>query len=462
MNDSLIQAIYLVGTLLFIFGLKNVCSPVKSHSGLLLTGFGLLVTVIATYFYSQVLSNFIWISVAVITGGLIAFVLTKNASIADVPKMTALYSGMGAGAAAIIAAIGLSKLGATTPIAMTDTFKYIAVAGVLLGGLSFSGALITFARLQGLLKNPMHFPMHQWLNALLLVVAVTFGFAIIVNGEQFELSSLIILVILALVLGMFTALPIASSDMPIALSFIVALTGLSVGLSGYTIGIPAMMIAGTLVAAGCLVLTQQMAKSKNRSIAKVLFGESNFAYDNKDLIHEKLKEVSPEDASIQMAFAKKVIVVPGYGMAISQAQNKLIELSKHLNNKGVVVKFAIHPAAGRIPGHMNLLLADAGIPNDDIYDLEEINDDFASTDVVLIIGGNDIANTSARTDEQSPVFGMHILNADQAKQVIVIKRGDGLGYSNIENPLFYKENTSMLYGDAQTVLAKILSNIKSL
>ena len=462
MSISLIQSVFIIATLLILIGFKLICLTKSPQRGHLFAGIGLLIAVFATYTHPQVLSNYLLISLAMIVGGVIAFVFSSKIKLSDIPKMVTLYSGLGAGAVALITIIEISKLASLPEEAMSNSVNYAAIAATLIGSMSFSGALIAFARFQGLLKQPIQFPLHQWLNALVLVIAITFGIAIVLNGNQFEASFLLILVILALVLGVLNVLPLSDSDMPIIISLLNALTGLAVAFAGFVIALPVMMIVGMIVATACFILAIHIARAKNKSILSVMVGEQSSANDVNDLSASNLSEVSAADASMQMAFAKNVIVIPGFGMAASQAQAKLGDLHQQLKNKGVNVKFAVHPAAGRMPGHMNLLLNDAGIHYDDIYDLNTINDEFANTDVVLIIGGNDIANTSARNDQQSPIFGMQILNADQAKQVIVIKRSDGMGFSEIENPLFHNENTSMLYGDAHMVLTQVLNNIKSL
>ena len=313
------------------------------------------------------------------------------------------------------------------------------------------------------MRGVIRFPMQQWINALVFVIALTFGIAIIMSGTQYEMSYLVIFFALSLVFGVLMTVPIGGADMPVVISLYNALTGLAVGFEGFVLENPAMMIAGIVVGSAGTLLTQLMAKAMNRPISNVLF--SNFGDGGEGEATEvtgSMKEIDSTDVAVMMAFAEKVVIIPGYGMAVAQAQHKVWELTKQLQERGVAVKFAIHPVAGRMPGHMNVLLAEAGVPYDIIYDLDEINDEFPTTDVVLVIGANDVVNPAARTDTSSPIYGMPILNADYAKNVVVVKRGKGTGFSGIENHLFFADNTRMLYGDGQAVASDLVTNIKEL
>ena len=459
-NQNIIQIIYFIGAFLFILGLKKMSSPVTAHKGLVWAGIGMLMSVLITYFHHEVQSHYLWMTVAIFVGGAIAFISAKKAAMTDMPQMIALYNGMGGGSAAAIAAVELIKL---EP--MPDLVKYLAVTGALIGSISFSGSLIAFAKLQGLIKSTIRFPMQQWVNALVFVVTLTFGIAIVLNGDQFEMTSLVLFFILALVFGLLMTIPIGGADMPVVISLFNAFTGLAVGFEGYVLSNPAMMIAGILVGAAGTMLTRLMAKAMNRPISNVLFGnfgDVDISGESEGTLNKKSKELDANDAAMMMAFAQNVIVVPGYGMAVAQAQHKVWEMSKLLKDNGVNVKFAIHPVAGRMPGHMNVLLAEAGIPYDFIYDLDEINEEFERADVALILGANDIINPSARSDKSSPIYGMPILNADKANSVIIVKRGKGTGFSGIDNPIFYQDNTGLVYGDAQSVLSEVVSNLKEI
>ncbi|MGA7540277.1 MAG: NAD(P)(+) transhydrogenase (Re/Si-specific) subunit beta, partial [Steroidobacteraceae bacterium] len=380
----------------------------------------------------------------------------RRVAMTNMPQMIALYNGMGGGAAASIAAVELSRGGIDS-----HGVAALAVGGAIIGAVSFSGSAIAFAKLQGLIKRSIRFRGQQILNLLIL------GGALVVAGviaARLGASPGLVTAMfaLALVLGLTMTLPIGGADMPVVISLYNALTGLAVGFEGYVMHNAAMIIAGTVVGSAGTLLTQLMAKAMNRSLANVLFsGFGETAGPASGAVTGSLKPIEASDVGVMLAFAQKVIVVPGYGMAVAQAQHKIWELCQLLIDRGVTVRFAIHPVAGRMPGHMNVLLAEAGVPYDLIADLDEINAEFETADVALIIGANDVVNPVARTDKSSPIYGMPILNADRAKNVIVIKRGTGAGFSGIENALFYLDNTRMLYGDAQKAGAELIQAVKA-
>jgi NAD(P) transhydrogenase subunit beta len=326
---------------------------------------------------------------------------------------------------------------------------------------SFSGSAIAFGKLQGLITRSVRFSGQQVFNLLLLAVALVLG-AMVAFGFNATPPVITAFFALALLLGLTMTLPIGGADMPVVISLYNALTGLAVAFEGFVLNNAAMIIAGTVVGSAGTLLTQLMAKAMNRSVGNVLFsGFGDTGGPATGEVSGSLKPIEASDVGVMMAFASKVIIVPGYGMAVAQAQHKIWELCQLLLDRGVTVKFAIHPVAGRMPGHMNVLLAEAGVPYDLISDLDEINSEFETADVALIIGANDVVNPVARNDKSSPIYGMPILNADKAKNVIVIKRGKGAGFSGIENALFYLDNTRMLYGDAQKAGAELIQAIKA-
>ncbi|NNL55371.1 MAG: NAD(P)(+) transhydrogenase (Re/Si-specific) subunit beta, partial [Woeseia sp.] len=389
-------------------------------------------------------------------GGIAAYVSGKKVAMTDMPQMIALYNGMGGGAAAAIAAVELFG-GADHGL----TFSILAVLGGLIGAVSFSGSLIAFAKLQGLMKTTVRFGGQQALNMLLLIAALVLAGIIVVQHSG--ASTVTIFFVVALIIGITMTLPIGGADMPVVISLYNALTGLAVAFEGFVLQNAAMIIAGTVVGAAGTLLTQLMAKAMNRSLGNVLFagfGDTGAAAGEGP--EGSMKSIEATDVGVMMAFANKVLIVPGYGMAVAQAQHKVWELAQLLISRDVDVKFAIHPVAGRMPGHMNVLLAEAGVPYDIIYDENEINSEFATADVALVIGANDVVNPSARSDPSSPIFGMPILNADKAKNCIVIKRGQGTGFSGIENALFFLDNTRMLYGDGQAMASELISAVKEL
>jgi len=474
--DLLIQACYLVTAALFILGLKRMSSPVTARSGILWAGAGMLVATLVTFLYPGIDPTNYWLILAAIAvGGVLAWWSGKRVAMTDMPQMIALYNGMGGGAAAAIAAVEIYKIAlpavpavaeatTTAPTAVVHhgiATTTLAVVGGIIGAVSFSGSLIAFGRLQGLITKSIRFPGQQVLNILILVGALVLGGFV---ALQFNASPGIVTAffVLALILGITMTLPIGGADMPVVISLYNALTGLAVGFEGFVLNNAAMIIAGTVVGSAGTLLTQLMAKAMNRSLGNVLFsGFGDTGGGTTTAVTGTMKSIDAADVGVMMAFAQKVIVVPGYGMAVAQAQHKIWELCQLLIDRGVTVRFAIHPVAGRMPGHMNVLLAEAGVPYDLIADLDEINAEFDTADVALIIGANDVVNPVARTDKSSPIYGMPILNADKAKNVIVIKRGKGAGFSGIENGLFYLDNTRMLYGDAQKAASELIQAVKA-
>ncbi|MDH3978985.1 MAG: NAD(P)(+) transhydrogenase (Re/Si-specific) subunit beta [Gammaproteobacteria bacterium] len=454
--DNVIQISYFVSAVLFILGLKRMSSPVTARGGIVWAGAGMLVATLITFFYPG-MENYLLMTVAIAIGGGLAFWSGKRVAMTDMPQMIALYNGMGGGAAGAIAAVELLR--GDFP---SMTFMTLAVAGALIGSVSFSGSLVAFAKLQGWLRRPLRFPGQQFFNLGLLLAAICLGGWLVMQGNT-PGGLILLFFALALAYGMMMALPIGGADMPVIISLFNALTGLAVAFEGFVLNNAAMIIAGTVVGSAGTLLTQLMAKAMNRSISSVLFSafgssEESVAGD----VTGSMKPIDAADVGIMMAYAERVVIIPGYGMAVAQAQHKVHELAELLQKRGVNVKFAIHPVAGRMPGHMNVLLAEANVSYDLLYDLDEINPAFPQTDVALVIGANDVVNPLARTNPDSPIYGMPILNADQSKNVIVIKRGQGKGFSGVENALFYADNTRMLYGDGQAMVGELIQAIKEL
>ncbi|MCB1875733.1 MAG: NAD(P)(+) transhydrogenase (Re/Si-specific) subunit beta [Chromatiales bacterium] len=465
--DTVIQLSYFVAAVLFILGLKRMSSPKGARGGILWAGVGMVVATLATFFHPEIyvrepfaqgyaFHNLDLILIAIAIGGVLAWWSGKRVAMTDMPQMIALYNGMGGGAAAAIAAVELFK-GGTHELA----FMVLAVLGGLIGAVSFSGSLVAFSKLQGIMKKTFALPAHQVFNLLLFSATLAVG-AWLVFGEP-GLFGVALFFLLALAVGVLMTLPIGGADMPVVISLYNALTGLAVGFEGFVLNNPAMIIAGTVVGAAGTLLTQLMAKAMNRSLANVLFKSFGPGDGGEGSGPEgEMKPIEAQDAAILMAYSNKVIIVPGFGMAVAQAQHKIWELTQLLEKKGVEVKFAIHPVAGRMPGHMNVLLAEAGVPYDKIFDLEEINNEFPNADCALVIGANDVVNPAARNNPDSPIYGMPILDADRAQNVIVMKRGQGRGFSGIENELFFADNARMLYGDGQAMAAELVGHLKTL
>jgi len=469
----IIGAADLAAALLFLYGLKRMSSPVTAPSGIFVAGLGMLVAILASFLYAFgvnaaarpfLMVNIALALVALTLGGGLAWWSGKKVAMTSMPQMVALYNGMGGGAAGAIAAVELfgSKADGATQLVVT-------LIGALIGAVSLSGSLIAWAKLDGILNKPLRMQGQQILNLAVMVMTLAVGGYIVFvtlagAAPVIAMPALIGLFFgLALLFGILMTLPIGGADMPVVISIYNAFTGLAVGLEGFVLQNPALMIAGMVVGAAGMLLTLLMAKAMNRSVSNVLF--TNFgtiAKHKKSAMAGSLKPVEAGDAGIFMRYASKVIIVPGYGLAVAQGQQKLYEFVKLLQSAGVEVKFAVHPVAGRMPGQMDVLLAEAGVPYDLIFQLEDINDDFAGTDVALVIGANDVVNPAARADKSSPLFGMPILNADKAKKVYVVKRGGGAGYAGVENALFYGENCNMVYGDAQAVLVKMIEAVRGL
>ena len=454
-----VEIFYLAAAVLFILGLKQMASPVTARRGIVWAGIGMVLATLITFVHPHVNSNYLLIIIGIAVGGGIAWKTGKEVAMTDMPQMIALYNGMGGGAAAAIAAVELIK---HEP--MDGTVQLLAVFGALIGAVAFSGSLIAFGKLQGIkqLRGAFRFHNQQRINAGLFIVVAWMGLGIATSGTDYGMFTLFLFFALALAFGVMMTLPIGGADMPVVISLYNAFTGLAVGFEGYVLDNPAMMIAGIVVGSAGTLLTQLMAKAMNRPITNVLFSNFGETTGEAQEVTGSMKAIESPDAAIMMAFAEKVIIIPGYGMAVAQAQHKIWEMTKQLQERGVTVKFAIHPVAGRMPGHMNVLLAEAGVPYDIIYDLDEINEEFKTADVALVIGANDVVNPIARTDPNSPIYGMPILNADYAKNVIVVKRGQGAGFSGIENHLFFADNCRMLYGDGQAVASELIANMKEL
>ncbi len=457
---------YFVTAFIFIYGLKQMSSPVTARGGIVIAGIAMVAATLITFGVPQIHLaldiNMILMLSAIAAGSAVAYISAKRVAMTDMPQMIAMYNGMGGGAAAAIAAVELVKLSSSGE-SHGLVVQVLAVLGAVIGAVSFSGSGIAFAKLQGLMKKTLRLPMHQFINLGLFAAACVFGFWI-ATGHPVSFDHVVWFFILAVVLGVMVTLPIGGADMPVVISLFNALTGLAVAFEGFVLNNAAMIIAGTVVGSSGTLLTQLMAKAMNRSLANVLF--SSFGSDGGAAVEEdiegSMKEIQAQDAAIMMAYADNVIIIPGYGMAVAQAQHKLKELEDLLESRGVSVKYAIHPVAGRMPGHMNVLLAEAGVEYDKIHDLDEINPQFPQADVALVIGANDVVNPVARSNPDSPIYGMPILDADRAQNTIVIKRGQGAGFSGIENHLFYADNTRMLYGDGQKAVGELITGVKQL
>lgn len=460
--SGLIETSYFATAVLFILGLKRMSHPTTARSGVVWAGYGMILATVVTFLHPDIRGQYGLMVLAVAIGSGVAWWSAKRVAMTDMPQMIAIYNGMGGGAAGGIAAVELMRVANQPALAEAHgaLALWLGVAGALIGSVAFTGSVVAWAKLDGRLNKAVRFDNQQKITLAVLVVALLLGawLATATPGA----FVLLLFFVLALALGVLVALPIGGADMPVIISLFNALTGLAVAMEGFVLHNAAMIIAGTVVGAAGSLLTLLMAKAMNRSLASILFKQFGSSGAEVKEVEGSITDVGPMDAAVHLAYADKVIIVPGYGLAVAQAQHKVWEMVELLQERGVEVRFAIHPVAGRMPGHMNVLLAEAGVPYDLIFDLEEINNDFETANVALVIGANDVVNPVAKTDPDSPLYGMPVLNADQARQVLVIKRGQGTGFSGVENHLFYRDNTHMVYGDGQKVIGEMIAAIKTL
>jgi H+-translocating NAD(P) transhydrogenase subunit beta len=456
------SVLYIVSFSLFIYGLSGLTGPKTAVRGNRIAAVGMGVAVVATLLMPH-LHNLGLIVLGVVLGTIVGVPAARRVKMTQMPQMVALFNGVGGGAVALIAWVEFRTSGG-----FADVPTYVAIFSVfaaIIGSVSFWGSNIAFAKLQELLPGkPISIgPAQQPVNFLLLAAATACGVAIVAgsHGEGLFLG----LLVAAAILGNFVVLPIGGADMPVVISLLNAFTGLSAAATGIALNNPALIVAGMIVGASGTLLTQQMAHAMNRSITSVVaggFGGAVEAPVGAAGTDGTVRSTSAADVAIQMAYARQVVVVPGYGMAVSQAQHAVREMSKLLEAKGVAVKYAIHPVAGRMPGHMNVLLAEADVPYDQLKEMDDINGEFSRTDVSLVIGANDVTNPDARNKPDSPIYGMPILNVDESSSVIVLKRSMSSGYAGIDNPLFTNPKTSMLFGDAKGSVADITEELKAL
>jgi NAD(P) transhydrogenase subunit beta len=449
--------IYVLTIVAFVIGLIRMGNPATARSGILWAGIAMAFSIGATFFLPGI-SNLVLIFPAILIGAVIGYVAARRVAIVNMPQMVAIYNGMGAGAASAIAAIELIR-GSASSFNIT-----IALVGALIGNVSIAGSIIAFLKLQGWMRQkPITFTLQQLINLVVAAVGVFFG---VVFLTHFGLlipyrNALIPFFVLTIGYGFLMGLPIGGADMPVLISLYNAMTGIAVGLEGFAISNYAMVVAGILVGAAGTILTLAMARAMNRSVGAILAGGFGKTQEEKRTISGNLKPISSEDVAVMLAYASTVAIVPGFGMASAQAQFKVRDLTDLLISRGIKVFFAIHPVAGRMPGHMNVLLAEAGVSYDLLEDMDEANRAFQDVDISLVIGANDVVNPAARI-EGTPIYGMPILDVDKSKNVVVLKRGAGKGFAGIENDLFYMEKTKMLYGDAQESISKVIQDLKRL
>ncbi|HSK21108.1 MAG TPA: NAD(P)(+) transhydrogenase (Re/Si-specific) subunit beta [Longimicrobiales bacterium] len=458
----LIEISYLVAAVLFIVGLKRLSSPATARSGNMLGATGMLVAVAATLLHWDIVS-WIWIAVGIAIGGTIGVVMARGVKMTGMPQMVALLNGFGGGASALVAGDEYLRFAAGSIDAPANVQATIMLS-VLIGALTFSGSLVAFGKLQELVTGrAVTYPGQKVVNGL--IFGGTFALAAYLVAADANLPLYLVLTGAALLIGVLFVLPIGGADMPVVISLLNSFSGIAASMTGFVLGNNVLIISGALVGASGIILTKIMCDAMNRSLTNVLFGAfganvtAGAAAEGAE--GRSVRDITGEDAAILLGYARSVVFVPGYGMAVSQAQHQVRELADLLQSRGVDVKYAIHPVAGRMPGHMNVLLAEANVPYDQLIEMEQINPEFDRTDVAVVIGANDVVNPAARHDTASPIYGMPILDVDKAKTVIVMKRSMNPGFAGIENELFFADNTRMLFGDAKKSLTTLVQEVKA-
>jgi len=472
-DEDFITSCYIAAAILFIVGLRRLSHPTTARSGNWVAAVGMLIAIVATLLKDEI-TDYALIAAAVALGTIIGVPAARSVKMTAMPQMVALFNGVGGGAVALIAWVEFrhyqpsgSAGDQAQILAPTDVMIFLMFSTVV-GAISFWGSNIAFGKLQEIVSGkPIKLPLQQVINALILLAILAGSVFLVADGPVDNEPIFIGVLVLASLLGVLMVLPIGGADMPVVISMLNAFTGLSAAAAGFTLDNTALIVAGTLVGASGTILTRLMSEAMNRSLANVLFagfGSPAAIGPGADADGEAKshRSTSPDDVAIQLAYASKVVIVPGYGMAVAQAQHAVRELTDELEKRGVDVDFAIHPVAGRMPGHMNVLLAEADVSYEKLKEMDEINSEFPQTDVSLVIGANDVTNPAARTDESSPIYGMPILDVDKSEAVIVIKRSMNPGFAGIDNELYYAENTSMLFSDAKSGVAEILSEVKEL
>ena len=446
--------LYLVAAICFILALKGLSSPKTARRGNLVGAFGALVALV-TVFLSVEIDNLPWILLTIAIGSAIAAPVSRRVQMTQMPQLVALFNGVGGGAAALVALLELPH--------SESPWSALAIAfTILVGSVSFAGSCITFAKLQELMTTrPVTFPGQPVVMVVVVLGALGSGAALIITGQ---LWAALVLLGLGLVAGALLVLPVGGADVPIVISLLNAFTGLTVAASGLVLGNVLLLVAGTLVGASGTILTRAMATAMGRSVGGIIFGafRGGSTAGSTEQSDRPVRSASPEDVAILLGYAQRVIVVPGYGLAVAQAQHTMAELATALEAKGIEVDFAIHPVAGRMPGHMNVLLAEANVPTESLREMDEINPEFKNCDVALVVGANDVVNPAAKSTPGSPIYGMPILDVESARQVVFLKRSMRPGFAGIENELLYEPQTTLLFGDAKDTLTKVLGAVKAL
>ena len=455
---GIVSLLYMVAVFCFAIGIRMLRNPKTAKRGNLISLVGMILGLIGALIHplGEVDNNYTWIAGSMVIGAAIGWPLAQRVQMTAMPQLVAMFNGLGGASATTLGIVELVKVTSDTPAGSVA----VSILALIIGGISFTGSILAYLKLEGTLRKQWVIPMHNGWNVILLLAMLVLGAIMVIQGAV-SIPLLLILIVLALFYGLFFVFPIGGADMPVVIALLNSLTGLSAAAAGAIYGNKAMLIGGILVGASGTILTLLMCQAMNRSIWNVIlagkFQAGGGAGADGDQV---MKEITKPDAAILLQYSKSVMVIPGYGLAVSQAQKTIKELDDLLASMDVNVQYAIHPVAGRMPGHMNVLLAEANVPYEKLLDLEDANAALKDTDVAVIIGANDVVNPSANDDPSSPIYGMPILNATDARHIIVMKRGRGTGYSGIENPLFFDEKTRLYFGDAKGSIQEIISELK--
>lgn len=457
-----LEFIYLIASVTFILGLKMLGHPETARKGNLIAAFGMTLAIFGTIFiHDREIASVIYylIGLAILIGTIIGWAVARKVGMTKMPELVSIFNGMGGASAALIGLIEFHHYVGEQLSILT------IIAGLIIGSISFSGSMIAWAKLNGTLNKPIRLPSYNIVNNILLVGILAFGAYIVLSGSDSTLF-LYLIFIAAILYGILFVMPIGGADMPVVISLLNSFTGLAAAFAGFLYGNMVMLTGGILVGSAGTILTFAMCDAMNRPLASVIFGAFGEGTTDSESsgksITGNIKKTTPSDAAILLNYANQVIIVPGYGLAVAQAQHVIHELELLLEKKGVPVKYAIHPVAGRMPGHMNVLLAETNVDYDKLIEMEDINSEFQNTDAVLVVGANDVVNPAAHNDPASPIYGMPILDVENAKSIIINKRSMNPGYAGIENELFFNQKTSMLFGDAKDALTKLVQELKNM
>jgi len=463
-----LSIIYLIATVTFVLGLKFLGHPETAKKGNIISAIGMILAIFGTLFLHNIenvpLTNYILIGSALLVGTILGWIIAMKVAMTKMPELVSLFNGFGGGSALLIGLIEFSKnVGVEESLKPDSAITATILSAIVIGSITFTGSLVAWAKLNGSMKD-LRLPKYNLINNIIFVLLVAFSaYIVIMNTDSFVL--LYALLVASLIYGYLFVAPIGGADMPVVISLLNSLTGIAAAITGILYGNMVMLVGGILVGSAGLILTFVMCKAMNRSLKNVIFGafgQDSIAAGSGNKVVGNIKKTTESDAAVMMNYANKVVIVPGYGLAVAQAQHVIHELEEILTKKGVDVCYAIHPVAGRMPGHMNVLLAESNVDYDKLVEMDDINPQFTNTDVVLVVGANDVVNPAAHNDPSSPIYGMPILDVENAKHIIVNKRSMKPGYAGIENELFYNQKTSMLFGDAKQALTKLVAELKNM